>query len=254
MIIKKLAVAVALAGAIAVPVKADMLGLYIGAQGWQNEVTGAFSQDSSSLVDFNFDDKVQTNLYVKFEHPVPLIPNARVRLGTLEGLGNAELSESFTFDNYNYDLATTLDSAIELTNNDATLYWELLDNDIIAFDFGLTAKHLDGDIAVTGTANGSSATSTENISIWLPMGYAAVKVRVPFAGVYVYGDANYVSYDGSNVHDYEVGIGYDIMDNLAVDVALTAGYRELAIELDDVDDLSANVKFSGFFAGLEVHF
>jgi len=254
MINKKLVLAATLAGVMALPAQADMLGIYIGAQGWQNEVSGAFSQDSTSLVDFQFEDKAQTNLYVKFEHPLPLIPNARVRLGKLEGLGNVDLSESFTFDNFNYDVDTSLDSAIELTNNDATLYWELLDNDIIAFDVGITAKHLDGDIMVTGTANDISATSTENISVWLPMGYAAVKVRVPFAGVYVYGDANYVSYDGSNVHDYEVGVGYDIMDNIAVDVALTAGYREMAIELDDVDDLSADVKFSGFFAGVEVHF
>ena len=51
-----------------------------------------------------------------------------------------------------------------------------------------------------------------------------------------------------------MGIGYDLIDNIAVDVALTAGYREVAIELDDVDNISADLEFSGFFAGLEVHF
>jgi len=254
MINNKLALAIALTGVMALPAKADMLGLYIGAQGWQNDVTGGFSQDTSNLIDFQFAEKTQPNIYVKFEHPVPLIPNARVRMGKLEGLGNASLSQSFSFDGKDYDVNSSLNSAINLTNNDATLYWELLDNDIIAFDFGITAKHLDGDITVNGEAGGLSESSTEQISVWLPMGYAAVKLRVPFAGVYVYGDANYVSYDGSNVHDYEVGVGYDIMDNIAMDVALTAGYREMSIELDDVDDLNANVEFSGFFAGLEIHF
>lgn len=254
MINKKLALAAALAGAMALPAKADMLGLYIGAQGWQNDVSGAFSENTASLVDFQFEEKTQANLYLKFEHPLPLIPNVRVRVGNLEGLGNASLNDTFEFDGKQYDVNTTLNSIIDITNNDATLYWELLDNDIVAFDFGITAKHIDGDILVEGESGGQSASSMEELSVWLPMGYAAVKVRVPFAGVYVYGDANYVSYDGSDVHDYEVGVGYDIMDNLAVDIALTAGYREMVIELDDVDDLNANVEFSGFFAGLEVHF
>lgn len=249
MINKKLALAAALAGVMALPAKADMLGLYLGAQAWQNDVSGAFSQDAS-LVDFNFEDQTQPNIYLKFEHPLPLIPNARVRMGNIEGIGQSNLTADFTFAGATYSGNTTVDSNIDLTNNDATLYWELLDNDIIAFDFGITAKNLDGDV----TVENEGQSSTEEISVWLPMGYAAVKVRVPFAGVYVYGDANYVSYDGSDVHDYEIGVGYDLMDNLAVDVALTAGYREMSIELDDVDDLNANIEFSGFFAGLEVHF
>lgn len=249
MINKKLATAIALASAMALPAKADMLGIYVGAQGWQNDVSGAFSQDIN-LVDFNFEEKTQSNLYVKFEHPLPLIPNARIRLGSLEGIGQSTLTTDFTFAGETYSANTTVNSNIDLTNNDATLYWELLDNDIIAFDFGITAKNLDGDVSVEHDGR----SSVEEISVWLPMGYAAVKLRIPFAGVYVYGDANYVSYDGSKVHDYEVGVGYDIVDNLVVDVAITAGYREMAIELDDVDDLNANVDFSGLFAGIEVHF
>ncbi len=250
MINKKLALAAALAGAMALPAKADMLGLYIGAQGWQNDVSGAFSENTASLVDFQFEEKTQANLYLKFEHPLPLIPNVRVRVGNVEGIGRTELATELSFDGKDYTAGTFVDNNIDLTNNDATLYWELLDNDIVAFDFGITAKNLSGDI----TVESEGQPSMEELSVWLPMGYAAVKVRVPFAGVYVYGDANYVSYDGSDVHDYEVGVGYDIMDNLAVDIALTAGYREMVIELDDVDDLNANVEFSGFFAGLEVHF
>jgi len=250
MTFQKIALAsIVVAGAV-LPAHADMLGIYVGAQGWQNQVDGGFSQDRN-LVDFNFADKTSGNFYLKVEHPVPLIPNARVRLGKLEGTGQTNLTSNFSFEGKDFSANSTVDTTIDLTNNDATLYWELLDNDIIAFDFGLTAKNLSGELMVD---DGNGKLAQEDISVWLPMGYAAVKVRVPFAGVYVYGDANYVSYDGSNVHDYEVGVGYDVVDNIAVDVAITVGYREIAIELDDVDDISADVNFSGFFAGIEVHF
>ena len=249
MTIKKLAVATALLAAFVLPAKADMLGVYAGAQGWQNDATGGFSQDAN-LVDFSFKEQTNTNLYLKFEHPIPLVPNARIRVGKLETNGSADLTSAFTFGGTTYRTDGTVDTTLDFTNNDATLYWELLDNDLVAFDFGLTAKNIKGDFMVQD----GNQMSSEKVSVWLPMGYAAVKVRIPFAGLYAYGDANYVSYDGSNVHDYEVGVGYDLIDNIAVDVALTAGYREVVIELDDVDDINADLEFSGFFAGLEVHF
>lgn len=249
MTIKKLAAVSALLAVSAVPVHADVLGVYVGAQGWQNEASGGFSQ-SSNLVDFSFNDKTNTNLYVKFEHPVPLVPNARVRVGKLETNGSAQLTSAFTFGGTTYRTNEKINTTLDFTNNDATLYWELLDNDLVALDFGLTAKNIKGDFLV----NDGAQSSMKEVSVWIPMGYAAAKVRVPFAGLYVYGDANFVSYDGSKVHDYEVGLGYDLIDNIAVDVALTAGYREVSIELDDVDDMNADLEFSGFFAGLEVHF
>ncbi|MGB1298473.1 MAG: TIGR04219 family outer membrane beta-barrel protein [Psychrobium sp.] len=249
MTFKKLALASALVTAFALPAKADVLGVYVGAQGWQNEANGGFSQNAN-LVDFAFEEKTNTNLYLKFEHPVPLVPNARIRVGKLETNGSAELNSAFTFGGKTYRVNENVDTTLDFTNNDATLYWELLDNDIVAFDFGLTAKNIKGDFLVED----GTQSSMEEVSVWLPMGYAAAKVRIPFAGLYVYGDANFVSYDGSKVHDYEVGLGYDLIDNIAVDVALTAGYREVVIELDDVDDINADLEFSGFFAGLEVHF
>lgn len=249
MTTKKLALASVLLTGFILPAQADMLGVYVGAQTWQNEVDGGFSE-ASNLVDFSFQDQTNTNLYLKFEHPVPLVPNARIRIGKLEGNGSANLTSSFSFGGETYDVNEAIDTRLDFTNNDATLYWELLDNDIVGFDFGLTAKNIKGDFLVEN----SFESSTEEVSVWIPMAYAAVKVRIPFAGLYAYGDANAISYDGSSIHDYEVGIGYDLIDNLAVDVALTAGYREVVIELDDVDDINADLEFSGFFAGLEVHF
>lgn len=249
MTTKKLALASVLLTGFILPAQADMLGVYVGAQAWQNEVDGGFSE-ASNLVDFSFQDQTNTNLYVKFEHPVPLVPNARIRIGKLEGNGSANLTSSFSFGGETYGVNEAIDTRLDFTNNDATLYWELLDNDIVGFDFGLTAKNIKGDFLVEN----SFESSTEEVSVWIPMAYAAVKVRIPFAGLYAYGDANAISYDGSSIHDYEVGIGYDLIDNLAVDVALTAGYREVVIELDDVDDINADLEFSGFFAGLEVHF
>ena len=42
--------------------------------------------------------------------------------------------------------------------------------------------------------------------------------------------------DDSKISDYQVGIAWEVIDNLAVDVAIRAGYRSMQLELDDVDD------------------
>jgi len=244
MTMKKLALVSAMLAAFVLPAKADVLGIYAGVQVWQSEADGGFSQ-SSSIDDLSFNDEATANVYLKFEHPLPFIPNARVRLGTLEDRG---VNSPFTFGGTTFTDSVT--TTVDLTNNDATLYWELLDNDIVAFDFGLTVKNIDGDFIVED----DNESVSEDVSIWVPMAYAAAKVRIPFAGLYAYGDLNVGSFDDSDVTDYEVGIGYDLIDNIVIDVALTAGYREVSVELDDVDNVNADLEFSGFFAGLEVHF
>ena len=43
-------------------------------------------------------------------------------------------------------------------------------------------------------------------------------------------------------------------ENLAIDVTFQIGYRAITVELDDLDDIYADLEFKGFFAGLEVHF
>ncbi|MFP3354554.1 hypothetical protein R0K04_24680, partial [Pseudoalteromonas sp. SIMBA_153] len=58
----------------------------------------------------------------------------------------------------------------------------------------------------------------------------------------------------SKVQDAQIGIEYRLVDNLAVDVSLNAGYRHSVIELDDVDNIYSDVTFKGPFVGVEVHF
>ena len=222
MINKKILLASAIAAAVSVPVHADAIGIYVGAQAWQNEAKGGFAENTN-LASFAFKEQTNSSFYAKFEHPLPLIPNLRLRTGTLEGPGAANLSSSFDFEGKTYNSATELTTNLDFVNSDVTLYWEILDNDLVGFDIGLTAKYLSGDFSVTGTTNSGQATSFEDASLWIPMAYVSTKIAIPMTGVFVYGDVNFVSYDDNSVHDYEVGIGYNFVDNMVVDVAFTVG-------------------------------
>ena len=86
------------------------------------------------------------------------------------------------------------------------------------------------------------------------MVYGRAEAGLPFTGLSVFFEGSFVAIDDSKVQDYQMGIAWEFIDNLAIDVAVKAGYRSMTLELDDVDDINTNIDASGPFAGIQVHF
>ena len=84
--------------------------------------------------------------------------------------------------------------------------------------------------------------------------YLSAEVAIPATGLSVFAEGNMLSIDDHTLTDYQVGIAYALIDNMIIDVNLQAGYRAVDLELDDLDDIYADLQFDGAFAGVEVHF
>jgi outer membrane protein len=249
---KKALLALGLATAISGSVQADtLLGVYIGGQAWANEASGSFGEGSNNQAAFNFDDEVQGSFFVAFEHPIPLIPNVKIASTTLDTTGGAQLTTDFSFDGKTYSANSTLDTTLEASYIDYTLYYELFDNDLLTFDFGLTARDLDTYITVSESDTVSSDLSASG---FIPMVYLSTVIGLPFTGFNVFAEGNFITYQDQTIYDAQVGVSYELIDNLAVDVDLTLGYRTVSLELDDLDDFYSDLTFDGFFAGAIVHF
>jgi len=252
---KKYCLAAALSMACLAPVaKADMLlGLYVGADGWQSENSGSFA-GKGQAENFNFEDKTFSSYYAALEHPVPLVPNIKLKYTQLELNGSTKLTETFEFDGQNFTVGTDAKLMTDFSHIDYTLYYELFDNDLVSIDFGVTIKHFDGEASVSGTVAEVSRTESIDFSAPIPLGYLRGEVGLPLTGLSVFAEGNLLAVDDSKIQDYQVGIAWEFIDNLAVDVAVRAGYRSFMIELDDVDDISTDIDVSGPFAGIQVHF
>ncbi len=241
------------ASIIAIPAKADtLLGLYVGAQGWNMETEGGFSNDTD-LTNFKFDDETKGSFYIALEHPVPVIPNIKVRRTAMDTMGDVTLNSSFDFNGEIFNINTTLNTEVDVSNTDYILYYELFDNDLVSFDLGINGKHIDGTIYVEDAADASN-NAEEEFSGIVPMIYSRIAVGLPFSGLGVYAEGSYLSIDDHTLSDVEVALTYEFVDNLAVDMTLQVGYRAVTLELDDLDDIYTDFEFSGVFAGLEVHF
>jgi len=226
-----------------------LLGVYAGGQIWDTGTSGNFGSGNGNQ-SFAFDDENQQSFYVALEHPIPLIPNIKIRENELVAQGSVTLSQDFSYNGQGYTAGSTIGSTIDLSHTDITLYYEVFDNDLLTFDFGLTAKKVDGLLAVRDAQNENSLSSDG----WIPTGYAQLRVGIPATPLTVYGIANAVSIDDSSIRDVEAGIEYRLVENLAIDLNLQLGYRDISIELDDLDGIDSDLQFKGPYLGLEIHF
>ncbi|MEM0514963.1 TIGR04219 family outer membrane beta-barrel protein [Pseudoalteromonas sp. YIC-827] len=253
-----LAAAVSLASMAPVAQADTLLGLYVGAEGWQAEPEGSFGSKGNAQQDFKFEDETLTSYYVALEHPIPLIPNVKLRYTEMDVTGDTTLVDGFEFQDVNFGAGTNLYTETDLTHIDYVLYYEIFDNDTLSIDLGLSAKQFDGDFYIIDTMNGENPSSgamvRTDFSGFVPLAYGRAQVGLPFTGLSVFAEGSMFALDDSSVHDYQVGVEWEVIDNLAVDVAVRAGYRSMLIELDDIDDINTDIDVSGPFAGVQVHF
>lgn len=207
---------------------ADAVGVYIGVQAWDMAAEGTLG-DKGDQQAYDFDDEAQARYYIELEHPIPFIPNMKVAHSELDtqGLETGEFR---------------IDTDVDMSYTDYTLYYELFDNDLVSFDFGFTGKNLNGQVGDN---------SFDEIVAML---YASVEAGLPFTGLSIFAEGNFLSINDHTINDYQLGIAWAIVDNLAVDVSLTAGYRAVEMELDDLDGIYSDLDYDGAFAGIEVHF
>ncbi len=241
-----------LASLLSSTVHADTIGLYLGAQIWQSNASGLFGE-LNQQINFNLKDKQQGVYYIAIEHPLPFIPNLKVSSTTLDTKGSTTLAADFNFGNITYPKDSTAATNFNLSYIDYTFYYEVFDSDLLTFDFGLTVRDINADISVA-TVPASTVNSKVSASAYMPMLYVSTIIGLPFTGFNLFADGDLVSFNGQTMFDYQVGVSYELVDNLAVDVNLTLGYKALKLELDNIDTLYSNLDFSGVFAGAIVHF
>jgi len=265
-------------------VQADTVGLYLGGQIWQNEASGSFGE-KQILIDADLKKDQQSNYFIAVEHPFPLLPNVRISSTTLDTTGKTtSTQESFSYDDETFhvdvDVGVDIDASFNVTYVDYTLYYQLFDNGILSFYFGLTARDFDGAVTETETKttvttsndggldaeehpeHGHIVTETTKTVITdkiktneiLPMLYVATNINLPLTKLSVFAQGDFLLIADQSHHDYQVGVSYDLVDNRMMDFNLTLGYRAVKMEFEDLDNLYTDLEFKGFFVGMIAHF
>ncbi|MFD1439624.1 TIGR04219 family outer membrane beta-barrel protein [Acinetobacter sp. ANC 4282] len=211
--------------------QADFIGVKASTDYWKYSTD--LSNSASALPQPQLEDDHSMSFSIAVEHPVPFLPNAKIKHSNLQ----AESDQS---------LAGVKSHQLDLDYSDFILYYEILDN-VVSADVGFGAKLLDGDIQQNFTQN------TE-VSETLPMIYAEAGVKLPFTGLSAKAEASFAKLTDTQVTDAQLELKYNFVDTVLVDVGAKAGYRILDIQLEEGSNQEAKLKFKGPYIGLEAHF
>lgn len=250
---KKL-LAIAIASTAPMMAQADLLfTIDAGGSMWNaeasGEVDGGIDLGKGGL---NLDSENNNVLFASFEHPIPVIPNIKIKKTDLDLSGTGTANYKFLDKN----LTGASDSVLNLSHTDLTLYWGVpLPIPFFDINFGLTARQFDGEVSVTATEQSSSTqiTQTEELNFTMPMGYLNVDFDSHF-GVYARAELNALSFDGNGVTDTEFAIGYTLpLPIPMLDINLEAGHRAINLTTDeDTVDIETDIDVAGMFFGLNI--
>lgn len=232
---------------------APLIDLKIGAGLWQATPSGELGVTQTDIEDLNLEEESSTFFFVAFEHPIPVLPNIRLKQTELEFEGTSTLNEVFTLDDVTFSVDAETVTDVDLSHTDVTLYWGLPEL-IVDVDFGLTVRSFSGEASVVAESVGGTQTETVDLDVAIPMLFADIRVDLPLTGFYVGAEGNALSVGDSSIVDYNARIGYstDIVPFLA-DLDFEIGYRSFEIELDE-DDIQADITIDGPYAQLMLVF
>ena len=227
-----------------------ILGVYAGAGAWMAGTSGYIGSDIDLEDDLKLDDATAIQFYVALEHPVPLVPNARIKRTGLKIDGDGSITGNNNVGDIN--LSGDVKSTLDLSHTDFTLYYEILDN-WISLDVGVTARLFDGSVTFDGAGIAPDASSEEDLNFVVPMGYVMAQFELPLSGLYVGGDVNYIGMNGNSLSDISVQVGYDFPVPV-VDLGVAVGYRQFGLKLNDIGDFETDIDVSGPYVNATFHF
>ncbi|RYY80705.1 MAG: TIGR04219 family outer membrane beta-barrel protein [Moraxellaceae bacterium] len=213
--------------------QADFLGLYAGVDGMYTK-----SDDSAG----QSDDKFNAVYNLAFEHPVPFLPNVKLRysdFSNTESSGNALVN---------------VNQSLGVQTLDALGYYEILDN-IVSVDAGLGVKRINTKDAIRLSTGNASAVIKNNYDETLPALYVAAGGKLPFTGFSAKAEVMAGKNSDADFNDINAEVKYNFIQNIALDLGVKFGYRAMTVNFDDDANSGFDkIEAKGPYLGLEAHF
>lgn len=227
---------------------ADVVGGEVSVSYWSagygGDVTDRQTKQTIDLEqDLNFDSSSFVEFSAAIEHPIPVLPNLKLKHIDLDDSADGALSVT-VFDGVTFsgDVASDLD----LTHSSAILYYEVLDN-VVSLDLGLEIKLFDGQLRIEDKT--TNLVSETKIDDPIPLAYVAADVDLPLTGLTVGAELSAIGYSGNRLLDARAAVRYS-MGLLFVE----GGYRTMQITVDDVNDVDVDADLSGAFISTGIDF
>lgn len=232
---------------------ASDFGVYAGWSYWQQAYSGDVNSVDSIVdidleSDLGFNDERGNVIYAAIEHPLPVLPNFKLQRTEMEITGDGRLQRDIEFNNTTFGVDENISTDLDLSHTDITAYWQPLQN-WVTLGIGFSVRIYDSKISIQSRTN-ANLRAKEELEQRLPLLYGKVLVEIPDSHFSVGAELQGFSYDGSNLIDAQLQVTYESVFG----VGATLGWRSLQLDLEDIDDVDADIDISGAYIGITYHF
>lgn len=237
------------------------IGIEAAIGGWEQSSSGYMSYKSASALDrldlendLGHVDETQVMGRVKIDMPL-LIPNIYLMGTPMSFDGTGSKAQNFSFGDITFDGTAAYSSKLDMDLYDIAFYYSIplmqtATLNKLNMELGLNVRVVDFYGEITGTDSGTGLTATEAVdeTIPVPMLYAGIQIT-PIKKLSLEGELRGVAYSSNHYYDLIGRVKYRPFGPLFV----AAGYRYQDVKID-VDDIRAEMDFSGPFAEAGVEF
>ncbi len=209
--------------------------------------------------DARIEDKTQPWARLKFEHPIPIIPNIKLAYMPVKFEGSGRLTQDIRWGDFTFQANTDFNLSVKLDRVDATLYYNLpfiktATAGKLDIEFGLNVRTItfEGKLDGTTTAPGNPRVSeSASITLPIPMGHLAAEIK-PINQLSLLGEVNYIGYSKNAYYDYRAGLRLSPV-RAPLKPFVEVGYRSEKLKIDE-KDVKTDIKMGGAYALVGIKF
>jgi outer membrane protein len=208
--------------------------------------------------DARIEDKTQPWARLKFEHPIPIIPNIKLAYMPVKFEGGGTLTQNIRWGNYTFEANASYNLSAKLDRVDATLYYNLpfiktATAGKLDVEFGLNVRTITFEGKLEGKARelGIMVSEAASITLPIPMGHLAAEIK-PINQLSLLGEVNYIGFSKSAYYDYRAGLRLSPVRTL-LKPFVEVGYRSEKLKIDE-KDVKTDINMGGAYALVGIEF
>ena len=234
---------------------ASAITISAGVGGWNEDPSGWVEYKENNIVstnthvdvesDLHISDKTKTSGWFSIEG-IPLLPDIRVQYTPMKFSGRGVVEKSFTFGGLTVNAKDIVESELEANQVDVTLYYGVpfigtITAGKLDLNAGINVKVIDGYVKVKDVLLNREESKSATIPV--PMLHLSGSLK-PINLFSLEFSGNWIGYSGSQFYETVTELKVFPVNRLFIG----AGYRYQRLKIDDISDISSDIKVKGFFA------
>jgi len=180
---------------------------------------------------------------------IPILPDIKVKYTPMKFTGSGKVNTTFTFGDLVVPVGAQVDSKLEANQFDITLTYGFpfigtITKGKVKGEWGVNVKVIDGyaKVRYLDPQTNKWEEDSKSATIPVPMLHLGGEIR-PVELVSLSASGNWIGYAGSSFYDWEAEVKVYPVKRLFVGV----GYRYQRLKIDDISDVSSDLKVKGAF-------